>query len=157
MLPAATVLLRHERREDTHLDWMIDLPGFGDAEAGAPRPMLTTFRCADAWPDWQRLGRVGLTALAPHRRAWLDRQGAVSGGRGRALRLGRGTVWVQTTHQHGWEMRLAWPAGPVVPAGEVRGRVIRLHEGRWEFVAAPARPAGAAGVGILGHFAGTAR
>ena len=154
MLPAATVLLRHERREDTHLDWMIDLPGFGGGGTDGP---LTTFRCAVAWPDWQRSGRVGLTALPPHRRAWLHRQGALSGGRGRALRLGRGTAWVEAVHRHGWAMRLAWPAGPGLPAGEVRGRVVRLHANRWEFLAATPEPAGAESRSILGHFAGTAR
>ena len=121
-----TVLLRHAQRPNTHLDWMIDLPG---------TPGLATFRCGVAWPDWARAGRVTLDALPPHRRAWLDRQGPASGGRGRVTRLGRGVAEVAAIGVHGFHVALSWPDGLGIPAGSVTGRVVRLHRDRFEFVA----------------------
>ncbi|BAM04139.1 hypothetical protein [Phycisphaera mikurensis] len=127
---AETVLLRHAQRGDSHLDWMIDLPDGTDT--------LRTFRCAAAWSDFDRLGRVGLLGLAPHRRAWLTRQGRPRGprsaGRGRVLRLARGTAEVEHADCHGFHLRLAWPAGPGHAAGAFRGRVVRLHRERFEFL-----------------------
>ena len=130
-MPRPTVLLRHAQRSDTHLDWMLDLPsGRG----------LATFRCRVAWPDWARVGRVTLTRLPDHRRAWLDRQGPASGGRGRVTRLGRGVADLGVVHRHGFHVGLRWPDGPGVAAGAVAGRVVRLHRDRFEFLADPAPP-----------------
>lgn len=141
---ASTVLLRHRSRENTHLDWMLDLPGHrGDGLGGSgPGGALTTFRCHAPWTQWARLGRVALTELAPHRRVWLTRQGPVSGNRGQAVRLARGQVLARGGHVHGWHLRLSWPAGPELGAGEVTGRIVRLHQERWEFVVEAAGPAG---------------
>lgn len=101
-----TVLLRHARRGDTHLDWMFETPG-----PGASRGALTTFRVATPWSDWTRLGRIALTPLPPHRRAYLTRQGPVSGGRGFVTRVASGTLDVLDWHMTSGVLALHDPHG----------------------------------------------
>ncbi|MEM7577386.1 MAG: hypothetical protein AAF328_07900 [Planctomycetota bacterium] len=91
-----TVLLRHARRGDTHFDWMFETPG-----RGAPIAPLTTFRLALPWEHWTQVGQIALTPLPPHRRAYLSRQGPVSGGRGFVTRVATGTLDVADWHTAG--------------------------------------------------------
>lgn len=96
-----TVLLRHARRQDTHYDWMLETPGPDAASAG-----LLTFRVASPWDQWLRLGRLPLTPLPPHRRAYLQRQGPVSGDRGFVTRVASGTLDIRDWHDAGGVLEL---------------------------------------------------
>ena len=72
------VVLHHVGHGSPHFDWMLE------RDADGP---LTTFRVR-AWPV---AGRQALTPLADHRRAYLDYEGEVSGGRGSVRRVEAGT------------------------------------------------------------------
>ena len=79
-----TVLLLHVTKAVSHHDWMIE---DGDA--------LWTARVGPPTSAWAESGRLELTELPPHRRAYLTRQGEVSGGRGTVRRVDEGRVWVE--------------------------------------------------------------
>lgn len=81
------VLLRHDLPDGSwHYDWML--------ESGVhPEGGLVTFRVMVRVDEWSQ----GFEAqrLAPHRRAYLDYEGEVSGGRGRVERVGEGKCDVE--------------------------------------------------------------
>ena len=72
------VVLHHVGHGPPHFDLMLERDGGG---------LLRTFRVA-AWPV---SSRRELTPLADHRRAYLDYEGAVGGGRGTVRRVEAGT------------------------------------------------------------------
>lgn len=89
----ATVVLHHACGAASHYDWMIEDP---DQPAG--KGLLCTWRI-DAPPrDWPRSGedggRVMLTRLGDHRRAYLTYEGDIGGGRGEVRRVDAGRVEV---------------------------------------------------------------
>lgn len=86
--PLPTALLRHERRDDTHFDWLIQPP----LSTNCPAGMLWCGRVDRPWRQWVSLGTFLLTPLPPHRRRYLTYQGPVSDGRGHVTQVGRGTV-----------------------------------------------------------------
>jgi len=71
-------ILRHEQIDQPHFDLMFET---------APGSALATWR-AQHWPPAP--GEV-LVRLRDHRRAYLDYQGAISGGRGSVWRVACGT------------------------------------------------------------------
>ncbi len=73
------VILHHTGVASPHFDFMFEM------EADAP---LTTFRCPD-WPP--RLGDLW-EELDEHRRAYLEYEGPVSGGRGEVRRMDAGSI-----------------------------------------------------------------
>jgi len=81
--PLPMVLLRHESpSRPPHLDWMI--------ARGSGACQLASWRLS-AWPEaGYRIDRV--TAVADHDRAWLIREGPLSGGRGTAYRVDSGVL-----------------------------------------------------------------
>lgn len=84
--PRPTVLLRHELPDGSfHYDWMIarDPAGTGPLETMRLFVRLDRARPGD---------ELDAVPIADHRPAWLEREGEVSGGRGRAMRVARGTV-----------------------------------------------------------------
>ena len=92
-----TVLLRHEGAapgEPPHHDWLIADP----TRPGDPGASLWTVRVHPAWDAWPEWGVMRMTPLPPHRRRYLTWQGELTGGRGRVLRVDRGTIepWVWT-------------------------------------------------------------
>ncbi|QOJ01392.1 MAG: hypothetical protein HRU70_13205 [Phycisphaeraceae bacterium] len=99
------VLLEHRLPDGSeHFDWMIE-PG-GDAEG------LVTFRVMERI-DTATGGRFPATRLPPHREAYLDYQGPVSGGRGQVRRVARGTARIEH-HGEGLFVVLAdWGGGAV--------------------------------------------
>ncbi|MEM8781419.1 MAG: hypothetical protein AAGE65_01065 [Planctomycetota bacterium] len=128
-----TVLLRHARRGDTHFDWMFETPG----PRAAAEPM-TTFRVGVPWDAWAQLPSVPLTPRPPHRRAYLTRQGPVSGGRGFVTRVAAGTLDVLDQSAAGGTLLLHAPGTPPL---EVRWR--RLTDEAWELHARAFGPAAA--------------
>jgi len=107
-----SVLLHHLLGDDTHYDWMFEDP---DGAPGETR--LLTWRIdipSDQWAD----AEVGLVELPPHRRAYLEYEGPVSGDRGRVIRVDRGSVVVESRETDSLEL--------FVSMGGFRGRVL-LH------------------------------
>ena len=75
------VVLRHTLGDGTaHLDWMI--------ERTDPATELITFRI-EVGVDLRKPGIVHAERIGDHRRAYLNYEGAVSGGRGRVERIAR--------------------------------------------------------------------
>lgn len=102
MSPAVTPLryavLRHDGIPDPHFDLMFEF------EPGAP---LRTWRS----PVWPITGRTRLVPLEPHRPAYLDYEGPVSGGRGHVRRVAGGTFTLRTPDAATREIELT--GGPV--------------------------------------------
>ena len=84
------VLLRHERCEHPHYDLMIEDP---DRPAG--EGALATWRIETPSWEWAAAGELPLDRIADHRRAYLSREGWLSGGRGYVRRVDEGTAIVQ--------------------------------------------------------------
>lgn len=84
-----TAILEHTTPTGVHHDWLIEDPTLQDPKATDAR--LWTARVAPPPQDWPKLKRFGLTVIPPHRRAYLDYQGEVSGNRGHVKRLASGT------------------------------------------------------------------
>jgi len=85
----ATVVLDHACGDQSHYDWMIEDPA---APAGQGR--LCTWRVAVAPSDWHAGGTLELTRLGDHRRAYLQYEGELTGGRGSVRRVDEGEVEV---------------------------------------------------------------
>lgn len=78
------VLLRHEEPGGgCHLDWLIERPGQPDSGLVSFRVSATPFETA---------GEFRATKTPDHRRAYLEFEGEVSGGRGRVARVDAGIV-----------------------------------------------------------------
>lgn len=89
MPPLRSVLLLHETPEGSHHDWMFEHP---DPALAGPDQRLWTARVALPSHAWARAGRLELTELPPHRRAYLTYEGEVSGNRGRVRQIDAGHV-----------------------------------------------------------------
>jgi len=82
------VILRHDQNDGGHYDLMIE-----DPAADAPDRPLLTWRC-DLHPrDWSA-APFDLAALGPHRRAYIDYEGPLTGDRGSVRRVDRGPAMV---------------------------------------------------------------
>ena len=87
----AMVLLRHDLPcGDSHFDWLID-PGGGRG--------LIAFRLEQRF-DLGNLPGFEADRLTDHRRRYLDFEGPISGGRGRVIRLTRGSLIVLAEQGH---------------------------------------------------------
>lgn len=98
------VVLRHDGIERPHFDLMIE------SQPGGP---LETWRC-NAWPIE---GSTELIQLPPHRRAYLDYEGPISGNRGYVSRVEAGTCRVNIEEDGQW----------IVHAASSEGRVFNLR------------------------------
>lgn len=78
-------MLDHQCGPGSHFDWMIEDPSATGGEA-----LLCTWRVASAPDQWAKLGRIELTRLGDHRRAYLTYEGELTGGRGHVHRLDEG-------------------------------------------------------------------
>jgi len=90
------VVLRHETDTDIHYDWMIE-----DPAAPTGTGVLLTFRAG--WPPAALSPRRAWTVerLPDHRRAYLDYEGPISGGRGRVRQVASGrAIAHQSSHAH---------------------------------------------------------
>ena len=76
--PLRYVVLRHEGVDDAHFDLMFET---------TPASDLATWR-ADQWP---LTDQTTFTPLRPHRRAYLQYEGPISGDRGTVHRIHSGT------------------------------------------------------------------
>ena len=90
------VVLRHEGVEVPHFDLMF--------ETCEPPFPLRTFRSL----HWPITSRIEVERLADHRRAYLDYEGPLSGGRGRVTRVEAGVY----DSQAGSDGGLYWMHGP---------------------------------------------
>jgi hypothetical protein len=77
MLPLRYVILRHSGIAEPHFDLMFET---------APGSRLATWQS----PNWPPGPGDVLTPLGPHRAAYLDYEGPVSGGRGAVARVAAG-------------------------------------------------------------------
>jgi len=94
------VVLRHEGIPDAHFDLMFETE---------PGSMLQTWRLT----DWPVRSVEPATRIRDHRRAFLDFQGDLTGGRGMVIRIDEGTC---TLHQANGrvELKLASPPRRIV-------------------------------------------
>ena len=88
------VVLRHEGIAEPHFDLMFEFE---------PDLPLRTWQS----PVWPITKRTRLTPLAPHRPAYLDYEGPVSGGRGHVRRVAGGTFTFETPRPGMWEIVLS--------------------------------------------------
>jgi hypothetical protein len=105
------VVLHHTGIPHAHFDLMIEL------HAGSE---LATWRCA----HWPPRAHGKFEAIAPHRRDYLEYEGAVSGDRGNVKRVAAGVAMIVAEHGNelivrldDWELRLPRPGGDAVGSG----------------------------------------
>ena len=114
------VVLHHTGHGEPHYDVMIE------PHPGAGR--LLTWRS----PVWPLVAGATLMPLGPHRRAYLEREGPVSGGRGEVRRVAEGTCSVSRSRKgvvirfeddgHSWLLgKTAVVYDPVVPPHRAHG------------------------------------
>ena len=96
-----TTILSHTTAIGVHHDWLIEDPTLPNPKSQDAR--LWTARVAPPPDQWAKLKRFDLTVIPPHRRIYLNYQGAVSGNRGRVQRRAKGTCQVSL-----------WTAGHIV-------------------------------------------
>ena len=95
-----TVLLRHTLPDaSAHLDWMIET---------APDAALVTFRLTSP----MGAGPFEAERIGDHRRAYLDYQGPVSGGRGEVARVASGEATLHADEPDLLDLTLDWGTGP---------------------------------------------
>lgn len=104
MLTVPTALLLHRTADGSHHDWLLGTPDY----LQAPDTRLWTARVVPPSRHWRGLGSFGLTVIAPHRRAYLDYQGTISGGRGSVIRIDRGTAVIRlwSSGRIVWDVRM---------------------------------------------------
>jgi hypothetical protein len=85
------VVLRHEGIDDPHFDLMFETSS-GSA--------LATWRS----PQWPIERETMLTRLADHRRAYLDYEGPVTGGRGHVRRITSGFYRLERRDESNWRL-----------------------------------------------------
>ncbi|MEZ6191281.1 MAG: hypothetical protein R3C45_08320 [Phycisphaerales bacterium] len=104
MLTVPTALLLHRTTDGSHHDWLVGMPDYRQD----PTTRLWAARVAPASRHWRGLGRFDLSVIAPHRRAYLEYQGAVSDGRGSVMRIDRGTavILLWSSMRIVWEVRM---------------------------------------------------
>lgn len=90
MYALQTAIIQHTTDHGVHHDWLIEDPRLDHPVA--PDARLWTARVTPCPSKWVLLGRFDAQVLAPHRRAYLDYQGAVSGDRGRVQQITKGTA-----------------------------------------------------------------
>ncbi len=96
-MPARFVLLRHDWPEP-HRDFILEWPGEQGQERLSTWALYPEDLGGEAFPaDRATAGRA--VPLAPHRAAYLDYEGPVSGNRGQVRRECRGTV-VRAEHEN---------------------------------------------------------
>ncbi len=121
---ARCVLLRHTLPDGAaHIDWLLE------REAGEEG--LLTFRLAER-PD--RAGRLVAQQLPDHRRAYLEFEGEVSGGRGRVDRLGAGECVVDQPAPDLLRVRFRFRSAWFLAQGR------RLAPETWDFAVAEWEP-----------------
>lgn len=113
----------------SHFDWMIEpatLCGAPEPRAGLdpnrPAPGsggLISFR-VDRRIDARDCAAFHATRLPPHREAYLDYEGDVSGGRGRVLRIAAGTAWGVQDQPHAFVAEIDWGMGVRIFSGSPR-------------------------------------
>lgn len=102
------MLLRHECPDGSHhYDWMIDAGGDG----------LTTFRVRERL-DSPHLAAFEAERISDHRRAYLEYEGEISGGRGRVTRVARGRCRVDRLCDHAADLQLQFAGETACWQGE---------------------------------------
>ncbi len=86
------VVLRHEDREGTHYDLMIDLG-----------VTLATWKCARP-PETAQESPIACRRIGDHRRVYLEYEGPISGDRGKVRRHDRGTCEAMTPSADRWQV-----------------------------------------------------
>lgn len=89
------VLLHHVLRESAHWDLMLDV--------GAA---LATWQVLDSPADLAAGKTVRATRIGDHRRAYLDYEGPVSGGRGHVTRTDAGEYEIIERRENVWILRM---------------------------------------------------
>jgi hypothetical protein len=94
------VVLRHDGIPDAHFDLMFET---------GPGSMLQTWRLS----EWPVRSVESVTRIRDHRRAFLDFQGDLTGGRGTVIRIDEGTCGVEVANNR-VTLELASPPGKIV-------------------------------------------
>lgn len=127
-----TAVLEHTTDHGVHHDWLIEDPALPDPHA--PGARLWTARVPAPPCDWPRCMRLELEVIPPHRRAYLDYQGPISGGRGRVRRVAAGLC-----------TPLLWTGGRILIGtnlvhGNAHIELRQLAGGRWIGLCYPQAP-----------------
>ncbi len=108
MLKLPTVILEHTTRTGRHYDWLL-------ADPTNPAGPLWTARTMVSPLHWMQAKCWDLEPIQPHRRAYLDYQGPISGGRGRVIQVDRGwfisRMW--TEHRMVIDLHLSQAQGEI--------------------------------------------
>ena len=91
--PLRYVVLRHDGIAEPHFDLMFET---------SPGSELATWRS----PIWPLTEATRLEELGDHRRAYLDYEGAVSGGRGNVRRVAEGACLIARHRDGSWMITL---------------------------------------------------
>lgn len=111
------VLLKHTLPDGaSHFDWLLEDPS-------DPAGPLISFRL-DATLPWPPIGPFDALRIQPHRRAYLDYQGPVSGNRGLVTRLATGESPILASPH---SLRIGLPSGLIV------GSEVELGRPNWRF------------------------
>ena len=133
----AMVVLRHVQRGGEHYDLMLERPlaAAGAIPGAIPGAgALATWRVMSPPSGWAAAGRLELMQLPDHRRAYLHREGRVSGGRGWVHRVDAGAARVRR-----------WTADQIVVDVQARGfrgtlMMRRVGGARWIAIAREPKP-----------------
>lgn len=117
------VVLHHTGHGEAHFDLMLETE---------PERALWTFRA----PDWPIRSRVELAPLPDHRRAYLEYEGPVSGGRGQVRRVEAGRLADSSLNRDDGDILLRLEAherngAPTSPREAAALRLSRDEAGRW--------------------------
>lgn len=100
------VILRHDGIADPHFDLMFET---------SADSLLTTCRVS----TWPMEANAAITRLTDHRRAYLEYEGPVSGGRGQVKRVAAGTCDVTTNADGSTVLRIAGLSPIHIPAKSI--------------------------------------
>lgn len=124
------MVLRHEAPDGVHFDWLLDPP----VKHALPEGRLWTLRVALPPEQWLQGGQFEARELAPHRRAYLEYEGEVSGGRGSVRRVAAGLYQSRAWRRERVELDVR------MEEWTLRVVLARVDEGLWRVSASARAP-----------------
>jgi hypothetical protein len=116
-VPRRTVILRHNLPDGAwHRDWLLEMP---DAGVDPDARTLHAFRIGPeaASPDDPAAREFLAEPMPPHRRAYLDFEGPLSGDRGAVRRIASGRIEWASDRDGLLVVSVDWGRGPAVWTG----------------------------------------
>lgn len=122
MLQLPTVILHHQTLAGCHYDWLWLDP--------VSRKHLEGYRIPCSPDQWLSRQSFLCEPLLPHRLAYLDYQGLLTGGRGKVLQVSKGTVQGGRIGDVGWDWQVAL-TGSHATSQSLRVRVWPISDQHW--------------------------